>query len=118
MSKNLAVHFKSETVEWSTPQRFFDDLNAKYNFTLDPCSTKENAKCKKFYTKEDDGLKQSWGGRLFFVTHHTAQSLKSGWRKHTLSLRNQVQQWYSSYPLALIRLTFTALYTVSVKWYL
>lgn len=65
MSKNLAVHFSSNMVEWSTPQSFFDELNSRFKFTLDPCATKENAKCKKFYTAEDDGLKRSWGGDCF-----------------------------------------------------
>ena len=53
----------SNTPEWATPQSFFDALNREFSFTLDPCSTHENAKCEKHYTKEDDGLSQSWGGR-------------------------------------------------------
>jgi len=48
------VHFSSKTDLWATPKEFFDKLNKEYNFTLDPCSTKENAKCPKFYTLEDD----------------------------------------------------------------
>ena len=50
--------FSSKTVEWETPQDFFDSLNDEFHFTLDPCSTDENAKCRKHYTKEQDGLKQ------------------------------------------------------------
>ena len=34
----------SITDMWSTPQKFFDEYNKKYNFTLDVCATKENAK--------------------------------------------------------------------------
>lgn len=56
----------SNTPEWSTPQKFFDELNKEFKFTLDPCATKENAKCKKFYTKEDDGLKQIWDNEIVF----------------------------------------------------
>lgn len=52
----------SNTAEWATPQKFFDELNEEFSFTLDPCSTHENAKCKKHFTKEDDGLQKSWGG--------------------------------------------------------
>lgn len=52
----------SNTPEWATPQSFFDALNKEFSFTLDPCSTHENAKCEKHYTKEDDGLSKSWGG--------------------------------------------------------
>ncbi len=56
----------SNTPEWATPQSFFDELNREFAFTLDPCSTHENAKCKKHFTKEDDGLKQNWGGQVVF----------------------------------------------------
>ena len=42
----MSVHFKSNTVEWYTPINFFNQLNAEFNFTLDPCSTHENAKCE------------------------------------------------------------------------
>lgn len=52
----------SKTSEWETPQNFFDKLNDEFHFTLDPCSTDENAKCKKHYTKEQDGLSQDWTG--------------------------------------------------------
>jgi site-specific DNA-methyltransferase (adenine-specific) len=53
----------SKTPEWATPQGLFDELNAEFHFNLDPCSTHENAKCEKHYTKEDDGLSKSWGAK-------------------------------------------------------
>jgi len=52
--------FSSDTCEWATPQDFFNLLNREINFTLDPCCTHENAKCTKHYTREDNGLEQSW----------------------------------------------------------
>lgn len=55
----------SNTGEWSTPQWFFDQLDAEFHFTLDVCATAENAKCKKFFTKETDGLAQKWSGTCF-----------------------------------------------------
>lgn len=58
--------FTSNTNEWATPQDFFNKLNEEFNFTLDPCATPENAKCEKFYTQEDDGLKQSWNNEVVF----------------------------------------------------
>ncbi|WP_193793318.1 phage N-6-adenine-methyltransferase [Clostridium botulinum] len=63
---NAAVMFSSETDLWATPQDFFDKLNKEFNFDLDPCATKENAKCSKYFTKEIDGLKQDWGGYKVF----------------------------------------------------
>lgn len=47
---------------WETPQDFFDRLNDEFHFTLDVCATYETAKCKYYYTPEQDGLKQQWGG--------------------------------------------------------
>ena len=58
--------FTSNTPEWATPQAFFNELNKEFHFTLDPCSTHENAKCAKHYTKADDGLSKSWGGEIVF----------------------------------------------------
>ena len=60
------VFFSSETGEWSTPQDFFDRLNNEFNFTLDPCADDLNHKCEKYFTKEQDGLKQDWSGEIVF----------------------------------------------------
>lgn len=58
--------FSSKTNEWATPLALFQELDKEFGFTLDPCATPQNAKCKKFYTLEDDGLKQNWGGHRVF----------------------------------------------------
>src|SRR5262249_39145220 len=34
-------------------------------FDLDPCATAANAKAPRFYTRDDDGLRQPWTGRVF-----------------------------------------------------
>jgi phage N-6-adenine-methyltransferase len=56
------ILFSSKSVVWETPQTFFDNYNAVYNFTTDVCALPENAKCSHFYTPEIDGLKQTWSG--------------------------------------------------------
>jgi phage N-6-adenine-methyltransferase len=58
-------HFSSHTVEWPTPQYLFDFLNRTFGFEIDVCATIENAKCPRFFTKEEDGLKQDWDGRCW-----------------------------------------------------
>lgn len=58
--------FSSKTDLWATPQDFYDKLNSEFHFTLDPCATPHNAKCVKFYTKEQDGLRKDWGGNTVF----------------------------------------------------
>ena len=54
----------SERDDWETPRWLFDELNSVWNFTLDAASSDENALCERHFTKEDDALKQSWGGAL------------------------------------------------------
>ena len=56
------IIFSRESDEWSTPQDLFDKLNEEFKFTLDPCATAENAKCKRYFTAEQNGLLQDWGG--------------------------------------------------------
>lgn len=52
--------FSHKTDEWLTPVSLFEHWNEVCNFTLDAASTDENALCEKHYTKETDGLSQSW----------------------------------------------------------
>ena len=61
-NNNTSVHFKSESIEWATPQEFFNKLNEEFSFEIDVCATKENAKCSNFFTKEIDALCQEWHG--------------------------------------------------------
>ena len=63
----LDVHFSSETVEWPTPRWLFDALDSEFGFTLDVCATKENAKCARYYTRADNGLKKPWAGETAWM---------------------------------------------------
>lgn len=58
----MGIHFSSETDVWYTPQDFFDELHAEYQFETDVCALPENAKCANFFTPEMDGLRQVWRG--------------------------------------------------------
>ena len=57
--------YSSKTDQWATPQDLFDKLNGKYKFVIDVCATDENAKCSRYFTEEDDGLKQRWQGKCW-----------------------------------------------------
>lgn len=59
---NTDLMFSSKTDLWSTPQEFFERYDVMYQFTLDVCASDENAKCERYFTKEDDGLQQEWSG--------------------------------------------------------
>ena len=72
----MDVHYSSKTNEWSTPQDFFDELDKEFNFTLDPCATSENAKCNKYFTVEDDGLKQDWSNDVVFMNPPYGREIK------------------------------------------
>ena len=58
--------FSSNKDDWATPQDFFDKLDQEFSFTLDPCADSFNHKCNLYYTKEDNGLLQDWGGHTVF----------------------------------------------------
>lgn len=62
---NTGLMFSSVKDDWETPQDFFDMLNEEFNFTLDAASNSLNHKCKKYYTKENDGLSQPWDYSTF-----------------------------------------------------
>lgn len=59
---NNSVHFSSDTEMWATPQSLFDELHSEFKFTLDVCAVKDNAKCKRFFSPEQNGLNQRWRG--------------------------------------------------------
>jgi site-specific DNA-methyltransferase (adenine-specific) len=58
--------FSSNSDEWATPDFLFEDLNKEFSFNLDVCATANNHKCPRYFTKEDDGLAQTWGGARVF----------------------------------------------------
>lgn len=75
------VHFSSTTPEWATPQDFFDQWNAKHHFTLDVCADAQNTKCRRFFTKEDDGLSKSWVGERVWMNPPYGRTIGHWMRK-------------------------------------
>jgi phage N-6-adenine-methyltransferase len=61
-SKLNSGMFSSASDEWETPQEFFDALDAVFHFMLDVCAARDNAKCKRYYTKAENGLSREWSG--------------------------------------------------------
>ena len=51
--------------DYGTPRDLFERYSRIYRFTLDVCATAENAKCKRYFTPEQDGLAQPWSGRCW-----------------------------------------------------
>jgi len=81
---NLATHEESF---YSTPQPFFDKLDAEFHFTLDAAASEVNAKCRKYYTESDNGLLQSWDNEIVWCNppynHATSE-----WVRKALESRN------------------------------
>ena len=76
------IMFSSKQTGWETPQHFYDILNERFGFDLDPCATKENAKCKEYYTEEDDGLTKNWGrNKKVFVNPPYGKDIKKWIKK-------------------------------------
>lgn len=74
VSKTL---FSSATNEWATPQDFYNILNKEFNFTLDPCATRQNAKCNKYFTIDDNGLEQDWSNDIVFMNPPYGREIKN-----------------------------------------
>lgn len=110
--------FSSAKEDWATPQDFFDKLNEEFHFDLDPCADAENAKCKEYYTKEENGLLKDWGGDILFsVTRHTAEHQRANGSGSATKKRRSPERL--SLPLfrhVLTQSFFTITYTTKRKF--
>lgn len=75
------VHYSSKSNEWETPSELFEKLNKEFRFTLDPCCTKENAKCERHFTIAEDGLKQDWSDHNVFMNPPYGRQIKKWVKK-------------------------------------
>lgn len=70
--------------ERETPQWLFELLDERFRFDLDPCATRSNAKCERYFTKKDDGLSMGWhkfGRRVFMNPPYSRGQLEKWCRK-------------------------------------
>lgn len=94
---NLDVMYSSKTDQWATPLDFFQELNTEFKFDLDPCADEENHKCERFFTKEQNGLLQDWGGGAgCSAIPRMAKKLVHGLRKHTMKGTKREHWWLCS----------------------
>lgn len=64
-----------EVDDRGTPTELFDPLNERFGFTLDVAASHANAKCDRYYTREQDGLCQPWNGRIWCNPPYNARDL-------------------------------------------
>lgn len=66
---SMGIHYSSNSVEWYTPKHIVDAaVTALGGVDLDPCSPGPDeapVPAESHYTKEDDGLDQTWSGRVY-----------------------------------------------------
>ena len=84
-SKINPALFSSRREDWTTPGKFYDELNDEFGFTLDPCSTHENAKCEKHFTREENGLEQDWGNETVFMNPPYGRGKINRWMEKAYS---------------------------------
>lgn len=55
----------SKKHDWETPRHIYDKLHKEFIFTLDAAASAKNAKCKKYFTLQDNALCQRWIGTVW-----------------------------------------------------
>jgi len=82
--------FSHSSEEWETPRDFFDSLNADFHFTLDVCATPANAKCARYFTKEEDGLSRRWEGVCWMNPPYGREIDRWLWKAYESALKGAV----------------------------
>ncbi|MCP3475071.1 phage N-6-adenine-methyltransferase [Bradyrhizobium sp. CCGUVB1N3] len=80
--------YSSRSEEWPTPRDLFEELDNEFRFTLDPCATPFNTKCRKFFTSDDNGLLQDWGKERVFCNPPYGRHMWEWARKCFLASEN------------------------------
>lgn len=104
----------SESVEWGTPQWLFDLLDNEFQFQVDVCASENNHKCKRYYSKADDGLMQDWPaicwmnppyGReiALWMAKATAESMKGSTVVCLVPARTDTEWWWENCIVGEIR---------------
>lgn len=114
---NTDCMFSSATDQWATPQAFFDQWDAQFNFDMDVCADASNAKCWRFFTESDNGLYQDWAPNRCWMNPPYGREIKHWVRKaYEESLRGATvvcllpartdTAWWHDYILPYAEVTF------------
>lgn len=71
----------SKNLSWCTPPEFFNELDQEFHFDLDPAATDKSAKCARYFTPDDNGLEQDWGGCHVFCNPPYGRHIQDWVRK-------------------------------------
>lgn len=64
---------------WSTPRDLFDRLDTEFGFALDAAASPANAKCARYHSRTDDGLRQPWVSPTFCNPPYTGRGVLGAW---------------------------------------
>lgn len=68
LKKNTLSFTCSKSMKYlRTPVDIWTDLSKEFNFTLDACASDNNHLLPKYYTIEQDALKQDWDNEIAYV---------------------------------------------------
>jgi hypothetical protein len=79
---------RADVDDRATHPDFFATLDVIYGFTLDVAASPENAKCERYFTAEQDGLRQSWAGEVVWCNppySSIAPWVAKAWREVTIT---------------------------------
>jgi phage N-6-adenine-methyltransferase len=65
VSLHLGVHRIAADPTWRTPGRVFADLDAEFDFTLDPAASAPIKPGIEWFSDHEQGLWRAWSGRVF-----------------------------------------------------
>ena len=68
-------------IEYNTPQWLYESLDKEFGFTVDGAASANNAKCKKFWTIEDNSLLKDWTDEVVFLNPPYGKGVTSQWVK-------------------------------------
>ena len=109
----MAIHealYSSRTDEWPTPQFFFDQLNAEFDFTLDPCASPTNTKCAAYFTQRMTASSKTGVAIGCFAIPHMGRRCGNG-RVNATRLPSKERWSYCSHIQEPTRAGFTNGYT-------
>jgi site-specific DNA-methyltransferase (adenine-specific) len=72
-----SIFSKSNKDNWRTPAELFEELNCKYEFTLDACADDSNHLCDRYYSKDDSCFDHSWKDERVFMNPPYGRGIKA-----------------------------------------